>query len=66
MVGRAAARVHPVVLPRERGATLHISILFASKWLKPRPESGLDCLICAELARVVRGAATGEYSTTER
>jgi len=24
---------------------------FAQKWLKPRPKSGLDCLICAELAR---------------
>ena len=23
----------------------------ARKWLKPRPESGLDCLICAEFAR---------------
>ena len=25
--------------------------LLAETWLKPRPESGLDCLICAELTR---------------
>ena len=24
--------------------------LLPEKWLKPRPESGRDCLICAELA----------------
>ena len=35
---------------RELGINHQIEVLWAFTW-KPRPESGLDCLICAEFAR---------------
>ena len=35
-------------LPAEMGTTEEEEMTFA---LKPRPESGLDCLVCAKLAR---------------
>ena len=39
-------------LQSEKGTTQKVLQIVASKrWLKTRPESGLDCLICAEFAR---------------
>jgi len=45
-------------LSYERGTPVLLTWLqrlSPEKWLKPRPESGLDCLNCAELADLARG-----------
>jgi hypothetical protein len=38
-------------LPSGEGATQMVSTTSVPKWLKSRPESGLDCVISAESAR---------------
>ena len=48
---RLRPRLHPQPLPSEGGAVETIRMIFTQKWLKPRPESCLDCLISAEFDR---------------
>ena len=47
--GRVGEAIHPrEPLPSEKGTTLNVLRTFPAK---PRPESGLDCLMCATFAR---------------
>jgi len=42
----------------QRGQLKRFYRLSPEQWLEPRPESGIDCLICAEFARLRTGKAS--------
>ena len=44
-------RLLSVQLSREKGKLKRVGRFFLEGWLETRPETGLDCLICAEFAR---------------
>ena len=40
----------PPRVPSEKGTTQTVLQILPGKWPTPRPESGRDCLMCAEFA----------------
>jgi len=48
------------LLRARREQLKRVSRLWPENWLKPRPEPGLDCLICAEFARQRLGVVSPE------